>query len=169
MTYSNEQKAAILAAGRKALADAEASLNDGYVPVQWPPVEDRVAKWKREADEQAARFARERAAGFPLTEWEQQHLAITLAQQKDFNRKLLAHVVADLREEYSKEFDAFTTELAKRLGDLFADELGPLLAEALEERERRQVRATNNNNNRELSDGEVIDLPAWPLVRKRRA
>jgi hypothetical protein len=162
MPYSPQQKAALLAAGRQAIADAEATLAAPRPEIAWPVVPDKLTAWRKQVEEQEQRFARERAQPWPLTDYEQQSFAQAVAQQKDFNRKLLAHVVAGLREEYNKEFDAFATELAKRLGDLFAEELGPLMAEAIGERER-QVRANNNK-----SGGEVIDLP-WPLVMKRRA
>jgi hypothetical protein len=54
MRYSEEQKAAI----RAAIEAAEATLATPRPEVQWPPAEDRVARWRREADEKAALIAR---------------------------------------------------------------------------------------------------------------
>ena len=167
MRYTNEQRAAILAAGRDAIERAEASINAPRpAAADWPPMEDRVARWKREADEQTARFARERAMPQPLTDWEGAQLAHAIAAQRQSNKKLLAHLVAELRSEHHKEFDVFTKELGVRLGDA----MGELFDEAL-----GQVRAETNNkiakalsNNKSKSRGVVIDLPpTFSLMRKR--
>jgi hypothetical protein len=101
--YSPEERAAILAAGRAAIADAEATLAKPRPEIAWPPVEDRVAKWKREADEQAARFARERAA---LIDSETSQLAHDklaggmITAERQFILQLLAELVAELRHEF---------------------------------------------------------------------
>ena len=108
-----------------------------------PPVEDKLAKWKREANEQAARIAAARAAEQPLTEYEAQKLEHRLAglvgEQKELLLGVLAHALAGMRDELIEYLEA---KLAAQLD---------------------QVRAENAINNK---SGDIIELPTLPLKRK---
>ena len=115
-TYSNEERAAILARAREALEAAEASLAAPRTEIE-PPVETRSEKWRREADEQSARFARERAQPERLTEWEaaqfqRDKLSGMIEQQKDFMLRLLAEVVAEVRAEFDQQVAALKQQVA---------------------------------------------------------
>jgi hypothetical protein len=162
--YSPEQRAEIYAAAEAAIEAAQAAIDAPRAELpSWPPVEDRVAKWKREAAEQEQRFARERAEPWPLTEYEQaqqQRDELTrtrmIDEERDFTKRLLAGVVAELRAEHSEEFDVFANTLQERLVDKIAD----LITDELD-----KFRREMSNNNK---SGEIIDLPMLPLVRKER-
>jgi hypothetical protein len=151
--YTDEERAAVLAAGRQAIADADAVLDKPRPDVQWPPIEDRVAKWKREADEQAARFAAERRE-WTLTETEAQRLehrlvaqiGAGLGEQKAFLLEVLANVIAEI----VAEFESKIAELSAEIGQLRADQT---VHRALAKGE---------------PGGDVVDLPQLPL-RKRVA
>lgn len=153
--YSPEQKAAILAAGRQALADAEATLDKPRpeTAASWPPVEDKLAKWKREADEQAASLAAARAES--LTEWEasrlerrlEQRLDDLVGEQKDLILEIVAGVVAELQDQFAERLD----KLAEEIGQLRA--------------EQTIAKAYNKTTGGDV--GDVIDLPSLPLMRKR--
>jgi hypothetical protein len=160
--YSIEERAAILAAGREAIERAEAALNAPRAHYE-PPVEDRLQKWKREAREQEERFARERAEPWPLTEYEaaqQQRDELTrtrmVDEERNFTKRLLASVVAELEDRADKTLDVFASTLEERLVDKIAD----LITDELD-----KFRREMNNNNK---SGEIIDLPQLPLIRKER-
>jgi hypothetical protein len=86
----------------------EASLKSPRpeIAASWPPVEDQLQKWKRKANEQEERFARERAAAGLLTADAEaaarvearleQRLAGLVEQQRQFVLDVLAGVVAEL-------------------------------------------------------------------------
>jgi hypothetical protein len=153
--YTPEHRAAVLAAGRAAIADVEATtaLDEPRPEIVLPPVEDRIAKWKREADEAA--LARKRAKA-DLAEEERQHvtdheaqrleprLVAMVAEQRDFFLRLLPEVVAELQHRFEQK----VAELRAEIGELRAD--------------RTLDRALAKPDN--LS--EVIDLPALPLRRR---
>ena len=116
-TYSPEERRRIFEAAHVALESAQASLDAPRPEAVEPPVEDRVARWRREADEQAARFARERAAPQQLTEWEvaqlqRDTLSAMVEQQKDFFLRLLAEVVAEVRAEFDQQVAALKQKVA---------------------------------------------------------
>jgi hypothetical protein len=155
--FSDEQRAAILARGRAAIENAERTL-DQPRPDFVPPVEDRVARWKREADEQAARFVRERAAAELVpTEYEASHFPRMLEQQKRLFFGVLAGVVADLRAESTEFFDEFADELQERL----CEKISELVADQLGHAQLTLARQFNEAR----SSGGVIDLPSF--LRKR--
>jgi hypothetical protein len=111
--YTDEERATVLAAGRQAIADAEASLADGYVsPVPWP-AEDRV---QRVARERAAERVRT-AAPHPLTEWEAARLEHRLAGLVDEQKQLVFGVLAEI----VAEFEAKIAALSDEFGQLRAD------------------------------------------------
>jgi hypothetical protein len=148
MPYSPEERAAILAAGRQALADADATLARQRPAIGEPPAEeDKLARWKREANEQEQKFARERAASQPLTEFEASRLEVRMAalidtelgQQKELLLAVMAHSLAAIRDETIDHLEAKIAELTAELGQLRADQT---LGEP---------------------GGEVIDQPAWPM------
>lgn len=118
--FTDEERAAILAAGRQAIADAEATLADGYVsPVPWP-AEDRV---QRVARERAAERV-PTAAAEPLTEWQAANLEHRLAglveQDKRLVLDVVAGVVAELRSEFAEQFDKLAEELGQTIAKAFA-------------------------------------------------
>ena len=111
--YTDEDRAAVLAAGRQAIADAEASLADGYVsPVPWP-AEDRV---QRVARERAAERV-PTAAPHPLTEWEAARLEHRLTGLVDEQKQLVFGVLAEI----VAEFEAKIAALSDEFGQLRAD------------------------------------------------
>ena len=149
MRYSEEQKAAI----RAALEAAERTLAEpGPEAADWPPCETRSQKWRREADEQAARFAAERAAAQPLSDYEAARLEARLAAQIGAelgeHRGLLADSLAAVREVI-EAFEQKVAALEQKVSELTA-ELGSMRADATIEK----------------AHNKVLDLPALPL-RKR--
>lgn len=76
--YSPEERAEIMARAREALADAEGAEMTLAAPrpetAAWPPCETRSQRWRREAAEEEQRFAAERAASQPLTEYQAANL-----------------------------------------------------------------------------------------------
>ena len=56
--YSPEDRERILAAGRQAISDAETVYKPRPATADWPPCEDRVARFRREAREQAEALPR---------------------------------------------------------------------------------------------------------------
>ena len=146
--FSDEDRAAILEAAREAIEAAQAALDAPRAEIEPPPVEDRVARWRREADEQAARFAAERAKPWPLTEYEVAEreraaaqvnaVEYQLAEQKRFILDVVAHVVAELQDQFAERLE----KLEESLGQVRAE---LTIAKAY----------SNNNNN---SGGEVVDL-----------
>ena len=125
--YTDEEKTAILAAGRQALADAEAVLaKPRPEAADWPPVEDRLSRWRRLAAEKDRRFAEERTAPRPLTDWEAarlQHDELTrmVDEQKGMMLQILAHSLAAVRDEVVEHLEAKLAELSAELGQLRAD------------------------------------------------
>jgi hypothetical protein len=143
--YSDEDRARIFEAAREALESAEAALAEPRPEIE-PPVEDRAAKWRREAREQEERFARERAAGWPLTEYESSRidqLSGQLVEQREFFLRLLPEIVAELQYQFEQKI----AELSAEIGLLRADRT---LDRALAKGE---------------PSGEVLDLPN-PLRRR---
>jgi hypothetical protein len=145
-SYSPEEQRRILEAARLALEAAEQSLAEPRPEIEPPPVEDKLAKWKREANEQAERFARERAAGWPLTdyeraEFERDKLSGMVEEQKEFFLRLLAEVVAEVRGEFDQKLAALEVELGQVRAEL-------TIAKAY----------SNNNNKKSEPSGEVVDL-----------
>jgi len=140
--YTDEERATVLAAGRQAIADAEASLADGYVsPVPWP-AEDRV---QRVARERAAERV-PTAAPHPLTEWEAARLEHRLTGLVDEQKQLVFGVLAEI----VAEFESKLAELSAEIGQLRADQTV------------HRVLAKGEPG------GDVVDLPQLPL-RKRVA
>ena len=149
--YSPEDRERILAAGRQAISDAETVLNTPRpAAADWPPVEDRVARFRREAREQAEAFAQERRST-TLAETEAARLEHRLAglveQEKRLVLDVIAHALAAVRDEVVEHLEQKVAELSGEVGLLRAD-----LA---------VTKAINNN-----SGGEIIDLPALPLRRR---
>jgi hypothetical protein len=141
--YTDEDRARIFEAAREAIEAAEAAL-DAPRPEIEPPVEDRVAKWKREADEQAERFARERAESQPLTEWEaaqfeRDRLSGMVEEQKRFLLEVLAEVVAEVRGEFDQKVEALEIELGQVRAEL-------------------TIMRTYSNNKKTEPSGEIVDL-----------
>jgi hypothetical protein len=135
--YTDEERAAVLAAGRAAIEAAEAALAAPRPQITLPPVEDKLTKWKREANEQEERFARERAAGWPLTDYEVrriEHLEHRLTGLVDEQKQLVFGVLAEIVAEFEAKIAALS------------DELGQLRADANIEKAHR-----------------VLDLPKLPL------
>jgi hypothetical protein len=159
-SYSPEQKAEMMARAREALEGADQTLAKPRTDAPWPPVETRSQRWDREAREREQQFAAERAALRPLTDWEaaqsqRDELAGMIAEQKELFLGVLAEIVAHLRSESDLWLETYADELGKLLGDLVAEELGAA--------ERRIAKAYKS----ESGGGEVIDLPKFPLTRKR--
>ena len=144
--YSNEQRLEIMARAREAIESAEATLNAPRPEIE-PPVETRAQKWKREADEQAARFAAERAKSDPLTEWEaaqlEHRLAGLVGEQKELVLQIVAGCIAELRHEFAERIERLTAELEQVRADL-------------------TIAKFNNSNN----SGDVVELPTLPLRRR---
>lgn len=97
------------------------------------------------ADKREERFAAERAAGWPLTdyeraEFERNRLSSMVEEQRLFLLDVLAEVVAELRGEFDQKVAALE------------DALGQVRAELT-------ITMAFNNNKTEPS-GEVIDLPS---------
>jgi hypothetical protein len=141
--YTHEDREQIRDAARQAIEDAEHTL-DQPRPDFVPPVEveDRVAKWRREANEQAERFACARAEPSPLTEWEmaqaqRDQLSGMVEEQKRFQLDVLAEVIAEVRHEFNLKIAELNVELGQLRADL-------TIAKALAKSE---------------SSGEVLDLP----------
>jgi hypothetical protein len=136
-SYSPEEQRRILEAARIALEAAEQSLAAPRAEIE-PHVESRSERWRREADEQAARFAAERRASEPLTDYQAANLEHRLAglveQEKRFVLDVVGEALGEMRAELCAEF-----------------------AERLEKLESAidQVKAEQTK-----SGGEVI--PAWP-------
>lgn len=126
-----------------------------------PPPEDKLAKWRREADEQEARHAKEREEAsraaqrnvVPLDELEGR-IAAAVAAERDFQHQLLAHVVARLRDEADDDLERATRSLTTELADL-RSALTDLRAVLADERGKKSGDGGN---------GGVIDLPN-PLRR----
>lgn len=141
MRYTEEQKAAI----RRAIEAADAVLAKPR-PQLAERVESRSERWRREADEQAARIAASRAEPWPLTEYEiaERERAArqvnAVEQQKEFFLQLLAELVAELRGEFEQKI----AELNAEIGQLRAE---ATIAKAYSKTE---------------PGGDVIELPAWP-------
>jgi hypothetical protein len=155
--FTHADRERIREAARQAIENAEASI-DAPRPDFVPPGEDRVARWRREADAQTARFARERAAAEMVpTEYEAAQLPYMFEQQKGLFFGVLAGIVADMRRESTEFFDEFADELQERLcekiSELVADQLG------------RAQREIAKQFNEARSSGGVIDLPSF--LRKR--
>jgi hypothetical protein len=144
MRYSPEQKEMI----RRAIEAADATLAKPRPQIE-PRVESRSERWRREADEQAARIAAARAEPWPLTEYEiaERERAArqvnAVEQQKEFFLQLLAELVAELRGE----FDQKVAELNAEIGQLRA--------------ERTLDRALAKGET-----GDVVELPTLPLRRR---
>jgi hypothetical protein len=146
--HSPEDRAQIIEAARAAIEGADSVLAKPRPQAPWPAVEDKLAKWKREADEQERRFAAERAAPRPLTDYEAAQLQrAELAGLVDAQKQLVFGVLAELVAELRHDFEQKVAALAEELGQLRAD----------------------RTLDRALAKGEVIDLPALPLMRKQRA
>lgn len=128
-SYSPEERRRIFEAAHAALESAQASLDAPRPEAVEPPVEDRVARWRREADEQSARFARERAAPEQLTEWEaaqlqRDTLSAMVEEQKEFFLRLLAEVVAEVRAEFDQQVATLKQQVAA-----LEDQLGQVRAQ----------------------------------------
>jgi hypothetical protein len=142
--YTDEDRARIFEAAREALEAAEATLAAPRPEIE-PPCETRAQKWKREADEQAARFAAERRQSDPLTEFEASQLEHRLAGLVEHEKRLvldvMAHSLAAVRDEVIEHLEARIEKLTAELEQVRTD---------------LTVAKFNNNNS-----GEIVDLPAW--------
>jgi hypothetical protein len=140
--YSDEERAAIFARAREVIEAASATLAKPRPHIA-ERVESRSERWRREADEQAARIAAERAKSEPLTEWEaaqlEHRLTGLVGEQKEFVLQIVAGCIAELRHE----FDQKVAELNAEIGQLRAE---ATIAKAYSKTE---------------PGGEVVDLPAW--------
>jgi hypothetical protein len=138
--YSDDERARIFEAAREALEAAEATLNAPRPEIE-PPCETRAQKWKREADEQQRRFAEERAASEPLTEWQAANLEHRLAGLVEHEKRLvldvMAHSLAAVRDELIEHLEAKIASLEQKVAALAISET-------------------------KTDKAEVIDLPAWP-------
>lgn len=124
------------------------------------PVEDRVAKWKREADEQEARFAEARAKRArpaepaPVVDIDLR-IATVVADERQYILDLMAEIIAETAARQREAIDAAVLPLQA--------ELSQVKAEAAEQKVRLCELEIVNANLREqlaVSRGTTIDLPA---------
>jgi hypothetical protein len=158
MTFSDEERARILAEARRNVAELHQDDRTARIArqVQAEVFEDPVAKWRREADELSARRAafeaerhrrerEQREAAMTQTKaesdaaWEA-WLAARLEQDWEYRRDILAAVVAEERKNYR-------AEIRRQIGDAI-----------------RELRAELNEQ-RARDAGQIIDMPS-PLIRK---
>jgi hypothetical protein len=129
------------------LADARRG-DDPLEEAMRRPMEDPLTKWKREADEQEQRFARERrrerrAEPAPVN-WDLR-IAEAIADERQHVLAVLAETVVELNE---RQHEAIDTELR------------PLRVELAELRiSNCELRAANAELREQLSAGHVTDLP----------
>jgi NADH dehydrogenase/NADH:ubiquinone oxidoreductase subunit G len=177
--YSDEQREAILAETRATLERARAEREEpaAYAMVDDDPedaaavlaaalarpVESGLDRWRREAREQEARFARERAqrerdARPAPVDWTaiDRHIAdaveAAVDAEREYQREFLAHVVAELRNEGSEAVERATATLNAEVAEA-------RVAVA----ELRLALATSASAK---SSDAVLDLPAWPRRAK---
>ena len=130
------------------------------------PLEDPLTKWKREADEQEARFAKERAKRARSAEpapinWDLR-IAEAIADERELQRELLAHVIVELDE---RRENAVADAVRPLLG-----ELAQLKAAIAEQRVKICELELSDGKLREQLAGDhskVLDLPALPLRSTR--
>jgi hypothetical protein len=119
-------------------------------PLKLPPFEDRVAKWKREADEREARFEQERARDRRDERREQQRRARTNSQS--WEQWIDARIAAALIDEREGVTRGVIKAVVERIyADLDTD-LKTL--QATLEKSLHELRATI-----QAERGTVIDLP----------
>ena len=147
MRQENEQRREELAAARRERDD------DPLAEALAQPVEDRVDKWRREADEQEARFARQRRA-------EQRRRAEPASVDVDLH---IAEAIADERQHVLAVIAETIAELTERQREAIDDAMRPLRVELAELRiSNCELRAANAELREQLA-GHVTDLPALPL------
>jgi hypothetical protein len=152
--YSDQQRDEILAEARTTLARSltreserqkDSAAADASLVDHLPPVEDRVAKWKREADEQEARFAAERRS-------EQDRAERECANAADLRIAELEDDVAELAKACAIATDALEHELAHVTRENL--ELKAALAKTETKLAELELAL--------VSTGAVIDLPPLP-------
>jgi hypothetical protein len=131
---------------------------------QLPPIEDKLTRWRREAEAQERAFARERAADKqreqPLlsektqsdaswNEWCARKIDDALME---FTENVLVETVTEIQKETRAKIEAVIGELR----DEFAEQIGQLRAEIT-------IAKAHDTG------GTVIDLPALPLRRRSDA
>jgi hypothetical protein len=119
--FSSEERMRIISETRDTLARSEAEHEPPPMLVDEPhedvlaqalsiPVEDRVAKWQREADEQTARFARQRRAeqrrnAEPAPDLELL-IAESVASERAYLIEVLAETIVELEDRQAKAIDS---------------------------------------------------------------
>lgn len=130
------------------------------------PLEDPLTKWKREADEQEARFAearakRARAAEPAPVNWDSR-IANAVADERGFMTELLAEAIVELNERQREAIDAALQPLRIELAELKAANAEAKVANA-------ELRLVNASLREQVSGhSTTIDLPAL-LPRGSRA
>jgi hypothetical protein len=122
------------------------------------PLEDPLAKWRREADEQEERFAKERrrrernAEPAPIN-WDLR-ISQAIADERELQRELLAHVIVEMDE---RRENAVADAVRPLLG-----ELAQLKASIAEQRVKICELQLSDGKLREQLAGDhskVLDLP----------
>jgi hypothetical protein len=142
-----------------------ASMDDLLEEAMRQPLEDPLAKWRREADEQEARFARERRRrerhAQPVN-WELR-IAEAIADERQFMTQVLAEAFAELTERQSKAINDAVRPLQIELAELKAANAEAKVANA-------ELRLVNASLREDLSAGHgttTNDLSALPLRGSR--
>lgn len=156
--FSPQQRAAILRKSLELLADDNPP---GAAPSPEPPplvFEEPVAKYKREADEQAQRFAAERAES--RREEREEREAMARARALDGAEARITAL-----EQRMDEVERQISELSRAIGD-FSDSVGEAMQRQDKQLEKLSAKLTEI---RALDDQHraVLDLPS-PLIRKER-
>ncbi len=130
------------------------------------PLEDPLTKWKREADEQEARFAkerrrRERPAEPAPVNWDLR-ISEAIADERGFMTELLAETIVELSERQREAIDVALRPLQIELAELKAANAEAKVANA-------ELRLINASLREQVSAGHstAIDLPALPLRGSR--
>jgi hypothetical protein len=85
--YTDEERQRIYDEAREALEAADAVLDKPRPELPWPPAEDGLTRHRRLAAEQERRFAEERAASQPLTEYQASRLEARLVADRQPTRR----------------------------------------------------------------------------------
>ena len=131
------------------------------------PLEDPLTKWRREADEQEARFAKERAKRArsaepaPVVDIDLR-IATVVADERQYILDLMAEIIA---ETAARQREAIDDAMRPLLG-----ELAQLKAAIAEQRVKICELQLSDEKMREQLAGDhskVLDLPALPLRGSR--
>jgi hypothetical protein len=157
--FSDQEKAAILRESRRLLKDDDRPVP----PVAREPLpeivfEEPVAKWKREADEQEARFEAERAASQREERAEREALARARALDGVEER-------VTVLEQRMDEVERQISELSRAVGD-FSDSVSEAMQHQDKQLEKLSVKLSEIRAADDLHRA-ALDLPN-PLIRKER-